>query len=373
MTVDVPSPDSERANTPEPPLKTGSSPDTQELVDVIRKVVAHKLGQQEAHGFDLQNYEILEKATYRELTPEDLPLVGSLYRALEMDSDIFYAMSQGDFETAEELASKGGMIHPWKPNDEERAIMEKPEFKRMCPSYMSCEDEFRTFLDGTHRRAADFRAFGMFSTGGELIGLACCFVPPKGTEQRRRHARQVYRFLQPTASWKRNFAPTFHSTKTLQELARHRAKTTAEFYLIAGRRRRAATFVMEHMIQQLVKEKIPITDMYLLRYGTMAMVYPHPDPRVGHGEENKPSGAFFKKRGFNNCAELTNRQEVALRKTRLRVFVGVQPTWMVMHAPFQAVIDGSRSEFIHLKNEALDARESERLKRIGSAEKREGL
>lgn len=311
----------------------------------------------EVSTFDLRNFELLEQANYRELTPEDLPLVGDLYRACEMDPDIFYLMAQGDFENAYKLASAGGgMIHSWSPSSAERAIHETPEFRKICPMYISCEDEFRSFLDGTHGRAANFRAFGMFGPDGELIAIACCFVPPDDQKRLSKHARQVRRFLKPKASWKRIFAPRNNSATAIRELAQHRSRTTAEFYLILQKKRGAATFVCERMIQQLVKEGIPITDMVLQRYGSMAMVFPEMDQQVGHGGKNVPSGEFFEERGFNDCAELTNRREVALRDTRAHVFVGVQPTWTVMHAPFRDVISGSHSEFVHLHNKAEEAR-----------------
>lgn len=366
MNVGLPSPESE--NTDQQKLIPRSAlTDPRHLESVISRVVERRLEQgkmitktrvavENTLKFDLRNFELLEQAAYRELTPDDLPLVSDLYKELQMDPDVFYTIYQQDFEVSDALMSRGGMIHPWRPSDAELTQLESPALKKICPKYVPCEDEFRSFLDGTHGRAAHFRAFGMFDTNDKLLAIACCFIPPNDKKQLQKHAGQIRAFFSTKPSQKRTFTPRNNSAVAIRELAKRRPETTAEFYLIAGNRLGAPTFVCEHMIQQLVREQVPLTDIYLLRYGSMAMVYPESDKRVGHGGRNKPSGDFFERRGFNDCAELTHRHEIALRETRGDVFVGVQPTWTVMHAPFEQFVSGSHTEFVRLQDKAAKTR-----------------
>lgn len=368
MTVDRPSSGSDlpekTPEKPEQPMQLRPAPlitpailaaEVSETVDRIFREEEEKKQEREAAAegippFNLRDFELLERATYRELTPEDLPLVGALYRNLEMDTDIFYEMSNRQYADADLGASQGGMIHPWEPNAREKRVLRK-----ICPQYISCADEFRSFLEGTHGRSADFRAWGMFAEGGEeLLATASCFLPPyRDPAKLRRYADELRGFFKRKISRRKIFLPDPQTA--IGEIFR-RAKTTAEFYMIATKKRGAASLVIQKMLDQLLQEGIPLTDMYLLRFGSMKMVYPHDDKRPAHDAPNMPSRRFFMRRGFRDCAQYVNKRERACRETRGGI-VGVEPKWTVMHASFADLVAENRSEVAHLEARAKEARE----------------
>lgn len=302
-------------------------------------------------GFDLDEFEILEKASYRELVPEDLESFGALYKALEMDSGIFYAMYDGDIACAEERASEGGMIHRWRNNEKEKKVQ-----KKICPrcKFADSADEFHSFLKGTHGRSADFRAWGMFADEGkELIATASFFLPPYHDRTRlKRHAGELESFFRRR---KGRFEPDPHAD--VQEICR-RVRTTAEFYMIAAKKRGAATFVIQKALKQMQQEGIPLTDMYLLRFGSLRMVYPHEDKRVAHDAPNMASRRFFRRRGFGDCAQCVNKCERAIREIQGGIVIAAEPKWTVMHASFDDFLAENTTEMKYLIDLARNARKT---------------
>lgn len=308
--------------------------------------------------FDLGTFEILKKASYSELVPANIESVGNLYKALEMNPDIFYAMYEGDMACAEERASEGGMIHRWRNNEKEKGAQQeaqKKAQKEICPGckFTDSADEFLSFLEGTHGRSADFRAWGMFTDEGkELTAMASFFLPPYRDGTRlEQYARELESFFNN----KSTFVPDPHAD--VQEICR-RAKTTAEFYMIAAKKHGAATFVIQKALKQMQQEGIPLTDMYLLRFGSLRMVYPRVDMRIAHDAPNMSSRKFLKRRGFDDCGQYLNTCERAFRETQGGIVVGVEPKWTAMHAFFRDFLEENSTEMQYLDSLAISARKA---------------
>ncbi len=287
--------------------------------------------------------EILREASFRELTPEDLPHVERLYRANEMDVNIFHDLSEGAWADADDAAIRGGYIDRWEPTSKELAVM-----RRHRPGYIPSGEEFLQFLEGRHNRCAQFRAFGLFSQDGKhLRAISAAFVPP--TSALEEYGSQIRRqFLGNDQNCK------FSPFDQVFDYSKHksRATTTAEWYIIGTDQSResagAATVAFHRMLLQLREEGIDITDWYLQHFHCLKLLEPEGvDEPPASQSPNIPSHRFCHKRRFADCGTTVMENNVAAREVagNKSGVVVIQPVWRTMWAEDKTVFDASKTEF----------------------------
>lgn len=308
--------------------------------------------------FDLRIYEeLLENPDIRELTPEDLPAIEDLYVSQEVSPDTFLNLSHGEIRAAEDELAEGGLIDRWQSND-----VEMSELRRVNPEYIPSGEEFRNFLEGNHGRAADFRVWGLFDAQGKLRGMCGVFVPPHDPVKRRQHGGEIRNFFEG-----KNLSTHF----TVNPAQRHLLPTPvmddfAELYIIVTDAKGVATVLTEHMLRKLNEEHYHVSDWYLLRFGSMAVVSSTQEGAyVASDAENAKSKGFFRKRGFATCGECyvewvdpSGRKclQIAARQTRDDSIVVVHPTWKVMNNSHTQFVRESRDECTDLHFKARERR-----------------
>lgn len=313
--------------------------------------------------FDVQSYDRLEQAECRELTIADCDQVGCLYKAAELDSRVLPEM-YSDSAAAAHAINLGCMMHPWEPSTAESNWL-----KQHWRAYKSPKEEFHECLEGRHGRAAVFKAFGLFDhKNSELLAVSSVFLPPPPDDAsvRNQHGIDVIEFFTDRIQFSPH--PHFNYRKLCQT-----ARTTAEWHLILGKHSLmgAGTTVFHAMvegIQAMIKRgETAVTDMYLLRLGSIRMVHPRFDEKITHDDPNLGSERFTRRRAFRNCGYRTNPDERVCREVcydageaKTNMIYAAQPAWIAMHAKWEDIVKADRIEIENVRNRAASARRARR-------------
>ena len=221
------------------------------------------------------------------------------------------------------------------------------------PGYIPSGEEFLQFLEGRHKRCAQFRAFGLFSPEGKhLRAISAAFVPPTEPRSLVEYGSQI----------RRQFSGTdqdcqFSRFDQVFDYSKHesRATTTAEWYIIGMDQSResvgSATVAFHRMLLQLRGEKIDITDWYLQHFHCLKLLEPdREDMPPASQSPNIPSHRFCHKRRFADCGTTVMENNVAAREVAVvgnkgSGVVVIQPVWRTMWAKNETVFDASKTEF----------------------------
>lgn len=300
--------------------------------------------------FDLSSYEtLMEQSICRELIAENLPAIGALYRSSEMSSDAFQAYLLDDYEDAEAVARRGGMIDQWETIDQDvlRELLKESNGK-----YVSSKEEFQEFLEHKYKRAAEFKAWGLFDADGNLHAMVSAFLPPINPGKRELHGKQLKKFFKGN----NERVPFFPRADFHLEYIQDNLQNTAELYLITSLVKGGGTVVCDHMLKEL--EGRGITTWYLLRFGSLRMISPKKDQRPVGDAENEESGKFFGRRNFKNFGTCRMINQVAARKVQNDTVVVVEPTWNIMLGSNEKFKDGNNDEMVHMQRNAAEEKES---------------
>lgn len=319
---------------------------------------ARRLLPRQGTTFDVTSYErVLEKPVCRELGPEDWQRIGALYQHCEVSSDVFEALGQGEMAEAETQLAKGGTLDRWQPS-----ALERNALLRYNPSYQSSGDEFLTFLQQRHGRAAEFRAWGVEDPQNHSIAaVSCAFIPPNGPEGISAHADQINNFFQGPShqpiGQKSHFFPSPRFEDERQFVAEH-AGRIAECYLVMSSVRGGATIAFQHMLDAVEQEQRNIDAWYLLRFGSLQQVCEGKleNHMLAPEADNLESRRFFKRRNFSTCGEVKVDGNLCAREGHGNSVVVAKPTWHLMLAKDPAVRSGSQTEVAELRTKAAAAR-----------------